>query len=461
MPTHSATTLAEDSMAEQQELKPTRIAAFALPAAPLLALSLPPLVFLPPYFIQDLGVSLAASSGIFLAARVLDIVIDPMIGGWQDKTEHAFGRRRLWMAGSIVPLCALIWLIFIGFQPGVSAPLLSFAMLAFYAAYSSIMIAHLGWAGELSPTYHGRTRILGAVQIAGAAGQIAILLLPAIVGLMGVGGRGAGVHIMGWFLIATLPLTTIIALAIVPERQTPPQPHLGFKQAIQAIAQNRALRGVLLPDFLIGVSQGVLGALFLFFMQNKLGFRTQAEALLLLYFVGALVGVALWVQVAKRTSKHRAVQIAAIYTAVTMIAIPFLPPQNIWIAAPALFIGGLANGAPVLLLRSMMADVVDEDRVKTGAQRSGLFFGLLLTTTKVGQAFGPLCYGLLALFGFNASRGAENTPGAMLALSVLFAGTPFALNLITAWVLQKYPLDEARQAALREALDKLETRSEV
>jgi Na+/melibiose symporter-like transporter len=436
------------------ELKLTRAKtmAFALPAAPLLALSLPPLVFLPPYFVQHLGVNLAAGAGVLLAARVLDIVIDPMLGGWQDRTTHPFGRRRLWMVAALAPLCALIWLVFIGFQPGVSAIMISLAMLVFYASFSAIMIAHLGWAGELAPDYHGRTKILGAVQLFSAAGQIAILVLPAIAALNGA-DEAEQVHIMGWFLIVALPLTTLICVASTPERQAAPQAHLTLKQALSAIGVNKALRGVLLADFLVGVSQGVLGGLFLFFVQFKLQFGALASPLLLLYFVGAFAGVPLWVWLSKRTSKHQALQAATLYTAATVLIIPLLPPGNIWVVAPMILIGGLGNGAPVLLLRSMMVDVIDEDHVKTGTQRAGLFFGLLLTTTKVGQALGPVCYGVLAAFGFNAAQGAANSPQAMLALTLLFAGLPFLLNSATAASLRAYPLDEQRQRELRSKLE--------
>ena len=73
----------------------------------------------------------------------------------------------------------------------------------------------------------------------------------------------------------------------------------------------------------------------------------------------------------------------------------------------------------------MMADVVDEDELNTGARRSGLFFGLLMTTSKAGAAFGPLTYAFLGLAGFDAAAGAENTRTALLALAALLLAAPF------------------------------------
>ena len=96
------------------------VAAFAAPAGPLLALSLPSIIFLPPYFASHLGVPLWAVSAIFLGARLLDIVIDPGIGTLQDRTDSRFGRRRLWLSLACAPLMLAMWVVFLGLPQGVS-----------------------------------------------------------------------------------------------------------------------------------------------------------------------------------------------------------------------------------------------------------------------------------------------------------------------------------------------------
>ena len=84
------------------------VAAFAAPAAPLLALSLPTIIFIPPYFASHLGIPLFWVSAIFLGVRVADIVIDPTIGNIEDRTIHPWGRRRFWLTLVCPPLMALI-----------------------------------------------------------------------------------------------------------------------------------------------------------------------------------------------------------------------------------------------------------------------------------------------------------------------------------------------------------------
>src|SRR5690606_24216440 len=110
---------------------------------------------------------------------------------------------------------------------GVNVWIAGFTILLLYAAYAAMMVAHLGWAGELIPTYHGRTHVLGAVQTAGMVGQVLMLVIAGVVA-QGLGGSDAdAVHAMGWTLLFLLPATVLFAILMVPEARRPPQPHLG------------------------------------------------------------------------------------------------------------------------------------------------------------------------------------------------------------------------------------------
>lgn len=439
-------------MSEPKKRSNWEIAAFAAPAAPLLALSLPTIIFLPPYFASYLGIPLAAVSAIFLGARVFDLLIDPMMGGIQDRTESSFGRRRLWLAVSCPFLMLLIWWVFLGLGPGANEGVAALAMFLLYFVGAAMIIAHLGWAAELIPTYHGRTHVLGMVQTASMIGQVLMLLIAGMAAQGEGGNNASAVHAMGWTLIFLLPVTTLLALTIREERQ-PTQPHLSFKESVRVLLQNRSAQRVLVPDLLLGIAQGVSGGLFLFYFQMILGFERESQTLLAIYFLAGLAGVPIWWIAARKFGKHRALQGAMLYTAVTTAMLGILPPENFIVVAPFMAVAGLAQGGGVLLTRSLMADVVDEDELACGARRSGLYFGLLLTTSKLGIAAGPVTYAILGLVGFSAVEGAQNSSPALTTLAALFIGVPIVLCLLTLWSLQNYPLDETRQRELHDAIE--------
>ena len=423
------------------------IAAFAAPAGPLLALGLPTIMFLPQYYIRDLGIE--AGAVIFVITRLLDVVIDPMIGGWHDRTITKWGRRRFWLAVSCPILVLFVWWAFLGLTPTSGFVAALIAVLALFSSFASIMIAHLGWAGELIPTYEGRTRVLGMVQIMGLAGQVGVLAVAAF-----AQSQGANVvHAIGWYIIIGAPIAVLFTLAFVRERQLPPQSHLTLRQAAAAVLRNRFARRVLGVDLMLGIAQGVAGTLFIFYFEYVLRFEQQSSLLLFLYFVAGLLGTPLWIYAGRRWGKHRALQANFLWAIVTTAMLPLVPPGNLPICIAFMMLAGMSQGGGILLTRALMADVVDEDELQTGARRSGLYFGLLLTTSKIAIVAGPLSLALLQLVGFDPQAGAVNPPAMLLALGAMFVLGPVIPQAIGIWLLKDYPLDEEAQAALAAAIE--------
>jgi GPH family glycoside/pentoside/hexuronide:cation symporter len=79
------------------------LAAFAAPCLPLAALGLPLVVYLPEYYVSELGLSLSVVGAAFLLVRVADIILDPILGGMMDRTRTRIGRFRPWLAAA--PRC--------------------------------------------------------------------------------------------------------------------------------------------------------------------------------------------------------------------------------------------------------------------------------------------------------------------------------------------------------------------
>lgn len=433
----------------ERKVSDWEILAFAAPAAPLLALGLPTIMFLPQYYIRDLGIE--AGAAIFAITRILDVLIDPMIGGLQDRTVTRWGRRRFWIVLSCPILMLFVWWAFLGLTPESSFVAALIATLALFSGFASMMIAHLGWAGELIPTYHGRTRVLGAVQLASLFGQVGVLAVAALVQSRGASSADV-VAAIGWYLLIGLPITTAIAVLLVRELRAPPQAHLGLRQAIAAVWRNKFARRVLEVDLLLGITQGVAGTLFIFYFEYVLGFEQESNTLLFIYFVAGLLGTPIWMFASRRWGKHRALQGAFLWTIVTTLLIPVVPRDAFTFAAVFMTIAGLSQGGGILLTRALMADVVDEDELRTGARRSGLYFGLLLTTSKIAIIAGPVALTALQLVGFDPRPLAVNSDAMLFALGAMFVLGPSLPLVLGMWLLQNYPLDEKAQAALAAAI---------
>lgn len=432
-------------------LKRGRLAAFAGPGLPIGAVGLPMIVYLPPYYAGQLGLDLAMVGLVFFLVRAIDLPLDPLLGHWMDRTRSRFGRYRPWLLAGGLTLATGVWLVFMA-EPGLSALAAFCFLMVLYLGYSLTAVAQLGWGSTLSDDYHDRSRIFSWWMAAQVLGMILVLLLPPLVG----GGTPAGgIHAMGWFVIATAPLTVILMAAAVPERdRAGERPHASWAE-IRALAKNPLLLRLVVLDVLTSAAPGITGAMFLFYFEHRLGFAArEASLLLLVYFVAGFAAAPLWIALARRIGKHRALAAAAIAYAVFQLGLSLLPPSfGMAGAIPAMAIVGLPYIAAPSLLRAMMNDAADVDRLETGLDRNALLQALLTSTQKISYAIPvAIIYPILSLIGFNPKPGGHNSESAVLGMTLLFVLAPVALMLAAAWIASRWPLDRARHARVQAAL---------
>lgn len=431
------------------------LAAFSTVCLPLAAFGVALPVTLPEYYASHVGIDIAMVGYVFMAVRAIDIAFDPIIGAAMDRTRTRFGRYRPWMAASAPVLMLAALMIFVMVKPG-AGPLYLFGwLLVLYLGFSVGTLSQLGWASVLAPEYDQRSRVYAWWQAFNIIGVIAILILPAAVVQSGVGDYVAGVHIMGWAIVAALPLTISLALAAVPEPVNPGEaPHGGLKAYWDIIRRPTVLR-LLSADVLLGVAPGITGALLFFFFDQIKGYdRTAASIFMLLYFIGGLVGAPIWAKLAGRVGKHRALAIASLIFASLYVVATLLPGGNFALTGAAMFIAGLPYAAGLFLLRAMMADAGDEVRLETGVDRTALMFSILSATTKLGHVFALIPYAVLGWVGFKAvAPEGGNSALSLTVLQGLFVVVPAVLIAAAALVLRHYPLTPARHDEIRRALE--------
>ncbi|MBN8553565.1 MAG: MFS transporter [Caulobacterales bacterium] len=421
------------------------LAAFAASCLPYAALGLPVYVTLPEFYASHVGVPLSAVSLVFLIVRLADIVVDPFLGMVIDRTSTKWGRYRVWMAAGAPILMGSVAMLFFAAQ-GASTAYLALWLVIMYLGYSISLLSQMSWASILSPDYDQRSRIYGWWQAANIVGVLAVLAIPAIVQGPLDGTYIEAVRTQGWFIIVLLPVALVFTLRFTPEPlNASPPPHGGVGATLALIAKP-VLRRLLLSDLLLGCARGLIGVLFFYFFEQARGFdREQTSLMLLIYFVAGLIGAPIWAVMATRIGKHLALAVASIFFAASFAGATLLVPVgNFPMALGAIFFTGLAFGSGDLLLRAMMADASDAVRLEDDADKTGLLFSILNATSKLGYAVSVGAFAILEWMGFQAEEGAVNAPDVIAGLSWLFIAAPAVLLVLTAWVVRKYPLTEAR-----------------
>jgi len=434
------------------------LAAFAAPCLPLAGLGLPLVVYLPEYYVSELGLSLSMVGAAFLLVRLADIILDPILGGMMDRTRTKIGRFRPWLAASAPVLMIAAYALFMA-RPGIGPIYLWASLVVCYLGYSMAVLSHTAWGAVLSPDYQQRSRIYGWWGAGNVVGMILVLLLPPLLAKVFAGDHAAGIQAMGWFIILLLPLTFVLAIVVVGETNVPPVKHKAGLRQYLALIQRPAVQKLLAADLLMGLAPGMAGALFFFFFERIKGFsKADAGLLLLIYFVAALLGSPIWPALAKKVGKHKALAIASVIYAVVQVASVFTPNNQGGFAlnAPTLLgmvilvLAGLPYSAAPLLVRSMMADVGDEERLHSGIDRTGLLYAVVNGTVKLGYALAIGVFLLLAQLGFDPKVHSVQGDNALIAL---YAVAPALLGLLVCAIILRYPLDAAAHAEIRRQLD--------
>jgi Na+/melibiose symporter-like transporter len=426
------------------------LAAFAAPCLPLAALGLPLVVYLPEYYVSDLGLSLSMVGSAFLLVRVADIILDPILGGLMDTTRTRLGRFRPWLLAAAPVLMLASYFLFMA-KPGIGPLYLWGWLVVCYVGYSMAVLSHTAWGAVLSPDYQQRSRVYGWWSAGNVVGMILVLLLPPLLAIVFKGDHAAGIQSMGWLIIALLPLTFFLASAVVGETNVPPVRHqAGFKQYLGLI-KRPSVQILLFADLLMGLAPGIAGALFFFFFERIKGFdKGEAGILLLVYFVAALGGSPIWPALAKKVGKHKALAVAALIYAFVQFATVFTPSGMSVIGTLILVLAGLPYSAAPLLVRSMMADLGDEERLVSGVDRTGLLYAVVNGTVKLGYALAIGVFIVLGKLGFDPKAPSAQGDTALVAL---YAVAPAVLGLLVCAIILRYPLDATAHAEIRRQLD--------
>lgn len=436
-----------------------RLVGFATPALPLNALVTAVFVFLPALYSEHVGLGAATVGAIFLAAKIVDVFVTPLWGIFMDSYPTRWGRRRPWLALSVP---ALMLTVFMLFNPSQTADnvYLIFWLIALYIAWDAWTISHTAWAMEISPDYDQRSRITGLLQMMVMIGGVLVSLIPALLERFTGSDYETKTSIIGTFIIIILPLSVLICLLSYKEK--PPafkQSSIGFMDGLSIVLKNNALIRLLVSNGLLTFCTYFLQGLFVFFVSYTLNLADWVGFILVFLLLGGLICVPLWIKLSILLSKHRAVQAAMLVGGLAPLLLLVLPAENVLLAAVAFLVIGANTSANEFLPRTMLADVCDHDRIQSGSERMGLYYSLLILSSKLSAGIGIFIgFSFLGVFGFDPGLGMDNTPQAIERLRyliVLFPATAYVIVMLLMW---RYPITRELQQAMREQIEAQQAR---
>ncbi|MEV4669786.1 MFS transporter [Microbacterium sp. LWO12-1.2] len=413
------------------------------------------------YFLTDnLGVAALAAGLIVTAAKIWDVVIDPLIGAASDRQLARTGSRRGFMVTGALALPVFFALTFAvppSWGPVTGAIFVLLAFLATATAFSLFQVPYVALPAELTGSYDERTRLLGwrvvvltasillfgaggpALRKAGSDQVIGYLLMGIVAGLV----IGIGMFIAARTADVAAARTSPVGQAAAAPNGIREQYLSGFR----ALRRSQPFRALLGTFLLQALATGTMlaGA------QYVATWVLRSEDAVTFVFI-ALVGPALlatpgWTVIARRVGKERAFTMASVLftLAAATITVAVWAPGD-WIYG-SVAVAGVAYAGLQSLPMAMLPDVISHDERTNGHGQAGTFTGIWTAGETVGFALGATAVSLtLAATGYVSTvagaavwQPAEAITGIVLSFSIL----PALLMLASLLPLRRYRLRRA------------------
>lgn len=426
---------------------------------------------------ENLGVSLVMLGVITALPRLFDAVTDPIVGYISDNFKSRWGRRRpfIFVGAILVGISFFaLWQFPDGMEPGFYVWWYTIGSIVFFLAYTIYATPWVALGYELTPDYDQRTLLMGTQNF---IGQLAFFLPPFMLVIAKQsewfdnpidGARlvalGVGVVVI---VCGTIPAIFLRErLAEVAAEENKPKPSLlaeirGFLSSMgQALSFVPFLK-VCFITFLV-FNGFILIASYIYWVLSYYVYAGNTEAGAEMAALVASVGtfstfgvVAFVTWLASRIGQKRtfviAIGLAILGYAMKTFAYNPDYPWLILIPAPLMAFG---LGSLFTLMPSMMADIVDQDELRTGQRREGMFASIFWWVVKLGQSVAAMAGAwLLASTGLDASLGGDQSDATLLMLRVYDIGLPILLYGLAIGIVLTLNVSREKSAAVRAQLE--------
>ena len=423
--------------------------------------------------------------------RLVDTIIDPIMGYVSDHTHSRWGRRRPYIfVGAILTavIFAALWHLPRGMSQHFYFVWFLIGSVAFYISYTIFIAPWVALGYELTPDYHERTRLMGTQNF---IGQFAYVVSPWFLWIMNGGRFGDQLSGARWLGIAVALCTIILGV----------MPAIFLRERMAGLAtieaathkaekpKGKGFRGNV-QEFFSGFASTMKTRPFLklcaatFLVFNGFILISAFSSYVIIYYVfrgdqargaeyagyaGTLGAVSTFVviffvtwlgtRIGKRKAFFFSTGISMVGYALKWVCYNPAAPWMVLLPAPLLAFG---LGGLFTLMPAMIADVVDADELTSHERREGMFSSVFWFTVKLGLTAALAGGGyLLAATGFDVAKGGGQAGTTITQLRLFDAFFPFVTSAIAIWAVATFPITEQKAYEVRAELERRRGKTSV
>ena len=432
--------------------------------------------FLPFFYSNVFGLSLADAGMLMLITRLWDAVSDPMMGILADRTKTRWGKYRPYLLFFSLPFAVCGVLLFTTPENGktVWAYITYILMMTVYTGinvpYGSLLNVMTADSDEKSvlSSYRMFFAYAGSFIALGVWEPLCNMFDKTRVAVEGAEGGLASIstnpeawqHAM--IVIAACCFILFILSFLMTKEYVKSESTVSVGKDLKLLLKNKPwwiLVGAALASNLFNTVRGTTAAYFFAdYLQKSVelapqwAFLVSAGIFLSIGEIANMVGVVLAVPLSKNLGKKSTYMLSMAALAGLSVVFFFLPPTagGYWAMLGLQIVICVFSGVMSPLIWSMYADVADYTEFKEGTSSTGLIFSSASMAQKFGGALGgSAVMWLLAAFGYISIAGEVQTETAIMGLRMLMSVGPAAIAALAVFIVWFYPLTKKKMEGVQ------------
>ena len=411
------------------------------------------LLFLLFFYTDVAGISAATAASIFLVARIVDAVTDPVMGVIADRTRTRWGRFRPYViaGGPFLALMGVATFTAPDLSPEGKVIYAYATYILFGIAYTVVSIPYSSLTSALTAEAHERT-VLSTYRMAFAmlGGLLVAAATTPLVAQFGGGAGGFQMTMAVYGVIACVLLA--MTFFTTTERRFAHEDVPGVQQIVRALKAGGWPLALLIFAFWMGMMAfTVRSAAIIYYFIYNVGREDLVPVFMVSVAVFNFIGIVIVPFFARRLGKRATYLLGAFLGCLSGVALYLTPVDQIAMIFAVSCIGAIMFAGPTVMAWSMLPDAVDYAELRSGVRADGAIYAAASFFQKMAMAVGGAGAALILSFtGY--VPGVEQSADALGGILFMVALGPVVLFVLGASAMLFYSLTDDRFSEVSLAL---------
>lgn len=346
------------------------------------------------------------------SGRLVDAIYDPFIASLSDKSPNRAGRRIPFMKWAVLPavvFCALTFCPVVKGESITNAIWLACTLILFSMSVTTYIIPYNALLPEVTDTSAEKVKLSSFQQVGFVLGMMIAGLVNNYADLVqrffNISNRDTAVQytITGLAIFAGLVMLVPVIFINEKKYSTSKPSHSPLLPALRKTFSNRNFKYYLISDFSFYMSLSIISSGLMYFVTVLLKLPASAGGPLLgVMVVVSLMFYPLINYLSKKIGKKPIVLFSFGLLSLVFVAFYFLGKfpvsSNIQVYALVLC-ASFPLAALGILPNAILAEIAQDDAIKTKENREGMFFAVKYLFVKLGQTLGIALFAFLTIYG--------------------------------------------------------------